>query len=117
MVDDALVPHLREVAHAPQQAVGHARRAAGARGDLERGVPVDLDAEDAGRAADDGGELLDRVVVEPLPDAEPVAQRRREQARARGGADERERLHVHADAARAGPSPIMMSMSKSSIAG
>src|SRR5665811_1448731 len=41
-----------------------------------------------------------QVVLEPLPDAEAVAQRCREQARARGGADERERLYLHADATR-----------------
>ena len=57
-------------------------------------------AEDAGRAPHDGRQLLDLVVLEPLPHAEAVAQRRREQAGARGGADERERRHLHADAAR-----------------
>ena len=56
--------------------------------------------QDAGRAPHDARQLLDLVVLQALPDAEAVAQRRREQAGARGGADERERLHVHADAAR-----------------
>ena len=60
-------------------------------------------AQDAGRAPDDRGQLLDLVVLEPLPDAEAVAQRRRQQARARGGADERERRDLHADAARGRP--------------
>ena len=56
--------------------------------------------EDAGRARDDGGELGLGVVLEPLPDAEAVAQRRGEQAGARGRADQREGRHRQADAAR-----------------
>ena len=41
------------------------------------------------------------VQVEPVRDAEAVAQRRGEQARARGGADERELRQVEGDDARA----------------
>ena len=99
MGDDALVAHLREVAHAAQKPVGHARRPAGAPRDLQRRLVVDRSGQDAGRPPHDGGELVVVVVLEPLPDAETVAQRRGEQTGARGGADQRERRHAHADAA------------------
>ena len=51
--DHAVRPHLGVVAHAPQQAVGDARRAARAPGDLAARLVVDWHAEDAGGALDD----------------------------------------------------------------
>ena len=50
--------------------------------------------------AHDRGELVLGVVLEPLPDAEAVAQRGREQSGARGRADQGEGRHREADAAR-----------------
>ena len=62
--DDALVAHLGDVAHAAQDAVRDARRAARAAGDELGGVLVDLDAEDPRRAAHDRRELVGVVEVE-----------------------------------------------------
>ena len=92
--DRAVVAHLGDVPHAPQDAVRHPRRPARAAGDLLRRLVGDLDAEDPGRAADDPRELLGAVVVEPVRHAEAVAERRRQEARARRRADERERRQV-----------------------
>ena len=50
---DAVAADLGVVAHALEQAVGDARRAAGALGDRARAAGVDLDAEHAARARDD----------------------------------------------------------------
>ena len=72
------------------------------RGDRLGARLVDLDAEDAGRAAHDLRELVDRVVLEPVADAEALAQRRREQPGARRRADQRERRQVERDGAGAG---------------
>ena len=75
------VAHLGDVADAAQDPVRDSRRPARATGDLlGRGV-VDLDAEDAGGAADDRRELAGLVVAEPERHPEAVAQRRRQQAR------------------------------------
>ena len=93
--------HLGDVAHAPEDAVRDARRAARAPRDLLGRVGGDLDAEDARRAVHDRAELAGVVVVEPERQAEAVAQRRRQQARARRRADERERRQVERQRARA----------------
>ena len=98
--DDSLHPHLGEVAHALEQAVGHARRSPAARRDRGRAVVVQVDLEDVGRAANNHGELLDGVWLKPRLDAEAVAQRRCQQARARGRPDEREGGQVERDHAR-----------------
>ena len=102
-VDDAAAADLRVVAHALEQAVGHARGAAGALGDRPRAGGLDLDLQHARAAGHDPRQVVGRVVVEPVLDAEAVAQRRRQQAGARGGADERERRQVERDDARARP--------------
>ena len=68
--------------------------------DLLGGIVVDLDAENACRAAHDRAELAGLVVPEPERHPEAVAQRRRQQARPRGGADEREGRQI--DRQRAG---------------
>ena len=93
--------HLGEVAHAPQQPVGDARRAARTRRDLRGALDVDRHAEDAGRSLHDALQFVVAVELEPLHDAEAIAQRRRQQARARRGADQRERRQVDLDRARA----------------
>ena len=92
--DDALMAHLGHVAHAAQDPVGDPRRSARAARDQLGGVVGHLDREDLRRAADDAGELFGRVVVEPEREAEPVAQRCREQAGAGRRADQRERRQV-----------------------
>ena len=98
--DRTFVAHLGDVAHAAQDAVGDARRAARAPGDLLGGLVGDLDGEDARRAPDDAGELVGLVVVEPEGHPEAVAERRRQQARARRRADEREGRQVERERAR-----------------
>ena len=102
-VDRARPAHLGEVAHALEQSVGDARRAARAIGDRARAGGVDCYAEHAGAAHDDPREVARRVVVEPVLDAEAVAQRRGQQARARRRADQREARQVERDHAGARP--------------
>src|SRR2546430_5403235 len=94
--------HLRDVPDAAEDPVAHARRPAGATGDLVGGLVRDLDAEDPGRAADDRGQLAVLVIVEPERDPEAVAQRRGEKARARRRADERERRQLERESTRGG---------------
>ena len=57
---------------------------------MSRALGVDLDPEDAGRALDDQRQVLGAVVLEPVGDAEAVAQRRRQQAGAGRRADQGE---------------------------
>ena len=72
--DRAVVAHLGEVAHPSQQPVRDARRAAGTPGDLGGALLVEPDLEDAGRPPDDAREVVDRVIVEPRREAEPLTQ-------------------------------------------
>ena len=58
--------------------------------------------EHAGGADDDAGEVAGAVVLEPVLEAEAVAERRGEQAGAGGGADQREGRQLERDHARAG---------------
>jgi hypothetical protein len=58
--DLALALDVGIVAHPPEQPVGHPRRAARAPGDFEAALVVELDLEQAGRAADDLRQLLGR---------------------------------------------------------
>src|SRR5207244_6383565 len=90
-----------ERALAAQPPVSDARRAPGAAGDLVRARIVDLHLQLARGAADDLLQVARRVEVEPVHDAEPVAQRTREQPRAGGGADQREPLERELDRPRA----------------
>ena len=55
--DDAGAAHLRVVAHALEQAIGHPRGAPAALGDGAGAGVLDLDLEQPGRAADDRGEI------------------------------------------------------------
>ena len=101
----ALVPHLGVVAHPPQQPVGDARRASGAQSQLACPLLVDVHPQDVGRAPHDERQVVHRVVVQPVREAEAVAQRRGDEPRARGGADEREARQLQPDGAGAGPLP------------
>ena len=103
MADAPVRPHLRVIAHPPQQPVRDAGCTARALGDLACRIFVDLDAEDARRAPHDLVDVLLGVVVEPVHDAEPRAQRRRQQSRPRRRADQAEALHGHLHRARARP--------------
>jgi hypothetical protein len=64
---------------------------------------VQLDAQDARGAGDDGLEVGGVVVVEPGDQAEPVAQRPGDGARAGGGAHQREAGQVQPDGPGGGP--------------
>ena len=63
---------------------------------------VDLDPEDPGRALDDQRQVLGLVVLEPVADAEAVAQRRRQQARPGSSRRQRERRQRQGHGAGAG---------------
>ena len=101
-VDPAVGADLRIVAHAPQEAVRDARRAARPARQFVRGFGVDRHVENPRRTADDLLDVAVVVEVEPMDDAEPRAQRRREQAGARRRANQRELLqrHLHRPRAR-----------------
>src|SRR5829696_7165891 len=103
-VDLAPVLDLRKVADTAQQPVGHPRGPPGATRDLLRAVRIDLDVEDSRRAQDDLAKIRGLVVLEPVGDAEAVAQRCRQQTGARGRADQGKRRKVEGD--RAGPRPL-----------
>ena len=92
---DARAAHLRVVAHAAQQAVGNARRAARAQRNLRRAVGVDGNLHHLGGALDDDAQFLFGVKLQAQQNAEARAQRRTQQAGPRGGADERERPNLH----------------------
>ena len=92
-----------EVAHAPQQPAGDARRAARAARDLVGAVRRHADAEHARAAVDDQLELGLGIEVQPHRNAEAVAQRIGEQARAGRRADQRERRQIDLDRARRRP--------------
>jgi hypothetical protein len=94
--------HLRPVAHPAQQPVGDARSAPGTAGDLGDARLVGVDAEQPRRAVQDRDQVGGVVVVEVGGEAEPVAQRRRQQAGAMAVAP--------------GPFPTMTSTRKSSMA-
>src|SRR5579885_70067 len=101
--DAAVRAHLRVVAHALQQAIGHARRAAAAPRDFFGTVPFDRYLQDAGGARHDLHQRRGVVILQVVVHAEAVAQRRGDQAKASGRADHREALQAHAQRARAGP--------------
>src|SRR5437773_560937 len=80
--DLAAGAHLGVVAHALQEPVRDPRRAAAAPRDLGDARGVRLDAENSRRPGDDLGEIVGRIVGEPLDQAEARAHRRRGQAEA-----------------------------------
>src|SRR5262245_24108692 len=100
--DDALVLHLSEVAYTSQQTVGNAGRSARAPSNLRCAVAVDLDLHHVGRPTHDQLEILSRIEVQTLLDAETRSHRRREHAESRGRADERELFNRHRDRLRLG---------------
>ncbi len=101
--DRAVGLDLRVVAHAPQQAVGDARRAARAARDLGAALGRQVHFQQPRRAVHDGGELGLAVELEPRDDAKAIAQRIGEHTGARGGADQRERRQIELDGARRRP--------------
>src|SRR6218665_261608 len=88
--DVAVGLDLGVVAHAPQQPVGDARRAARAAGDLQTPGVIHRDTEQAGAALDDARQFLRAVELQPGHDAEAVAQRIGQHAGARGRTDQGE---------------------------
>src|SRR5439155_7080441 len=68
--DDAVALHLRVVAHAPEETVGDARRAARAVRDLPGAVWRDLRVQDHRRAHHDPGKLALRVEIQVMEDPE-----------------------------------------------
>ncbi len=91
---------LGEVAHPAQQPVGDARRAAAPARELVEAGGVGGDPEDLRRALDDARQLLGRIEIEPVDDAEARAQRRRDEPRPRRRADQGEARQVDLDDAR-----------------
>src|SRR3990172_1884413 len=69
-------------AAAPGRPARRGRR--GAMGDSSGALELDVGAQDGGRARDDRLELLQRVEVEVVEDAEALAERRGEHPRPRG---------------------------------
>ncbi len=108
-IDASIGAHLGEVADSAQQSIGNSRRAARAPRHFLRPLAIRFDAEQPRRALDDFGELVDGVELQPLHDAEAVAQWRGEQPRTGGGAHQREARQVELDRARRRPSPMTMS--------
>ncbi len=100
VVDAARALDVGVVAHAAQQAVGDAGRAARAARDLAGAPVVDRRLQQPRAAMHDARQLLGRVELQPRDDAEAVAQRIGQHAGARGGAHQREGLQVELDAAR-----------------
>jgi hypothetical protein len=72
------------------------------RSDLGRGPRLDVEAKDAGRAGDDLLQVFGRIKIEPVDDAEAVAERRGQEPRPGRGAHEREPGQVELDGAGAG---------------
>src|SRR5580692_11148344 len=92
-----------EVAHAPKQAPGDARRAARAPGDLVRAVIGKGEADHAGAARDNALQLFGGVKIEPDRNAETIAQRGGEKPGASRGTDQGEPGEVDLHGARRRP--------------
>src|SRR5439155_22911341 len=99
-IDAATAVDLGMVADPLEQAIDDARRAPATAGDLARGVLLDRDAEDAGRAVDDRGEVVLIVEVESVRRPEAIAQRPADPSCAGRGADDRERLEAEPEGPR-----------------
>jgi hypothetical protein len=88
------------IAHAAEQAVGDARRAAAAPGQFaQRGI-LGVELQQLGVLAQNFVQRLRGVKINVLGDAEAAAHGAGEQADARRGADQREALDRHGDRAR-----------------
>ena len=92
-----------EVAHAPEQAPGNARRAARALGDLVRAVIGEREADHSGAARDNALQLFGGVKIEPDRNAETIAQRGGEEACASRRADQSEPGEIDLHRARRRP--------------
>ena len=88
LCDAPVVIDFSVVAHAAQQAIDDARRAARASRNLARAFVVDLDAENLSGTFADDFEIFVRVEVEMKDDAETSAQRSGDQTGASRGADQ-----------------------------
>src|SRR5262249_37901223 len=86
-----------EVAYPAQEPAGDARGAARAPCNLARALLACPDLEHARRAAHDFEQFVFAIEIEPHRNAEPVAQRRGEEAGASGGTDEREAGKIDPD--------------------
>ena len=100
--DPAVGADLGEVADALQEAVGDARRTAGAAGDLLRRVGLERHAQDPSGALHDRDQVGGVVVVEAGDEAEAVAQWTGDEAGAGGGSNQREARQLEPDRARRG---------------
>ncbi len=80
-IDRRIALNRGEVAHPAQQAAGDPRCPARTAGDLGGTFPGEVKTEQAGAAGDDLAQFLRGVEHQPQRDAEPVAQRRGQQAR------------------------------------
>lgn len=90
------------IAYAAEQAVGDARRASGAAGDLFGAVGIHGHAQQARGTRDDARQFLDIVGIQAQNQSEAAAQRGADESLASGRADAGEPLDVHRDGARAG---------------
>ena len=97
------MPDLGVIAHAAEQVVRDARRAAAAPGDFVRALAVNLHVQQARRADDDFLQICGHVIIQPFAHGKAREQRRGEQSAARGRADEREARKIQPHAARVRP--------------
>ena len=101
--DPAVGLDLGEIAHAAQQPVGNSRRTARAPCNLARALLVHLDIENGRRTLHDMCQVLGRIELQPLDDAETVTQRRGQQTGTCRCADQRERGQVELQRTRCRP--------------
>ena len=87
--------HQRKIAHAAQQPVGNAGRAARTAANLCSTVGAHLHPQNARRALHHAGQIVGRVVFKPRHNTKTVAQWRRYKAHARGGPHKGEGLKVN----------------------
>ena len=93
------------VAHPAQVAVGNARRTPGPSAYFKGSFLINVYAQDAGTAADDGGEVLRAVKIDMQHDAKAAAQRSRHKPHARGGPDKGKPVQGHFHGACCRPLP------------
>jgi hypothetical protein len=96
-------PHLGEVTHAAQQAVGDSRRAPGATGHLVEGIRRGPHPEHPARAHQDARQIGRRVVLETRGPAKAIAQWRGEEPGSGRRPNQREVREVQSDRTGAGP--------------
>ena len=99
---DALGASECVVANPAEEIIGDAWGATAAAGDFGGGGLLELDIEEGGGAADDGGEVFGGIVVESVGDAEAGAEWGAEESGAGGGSDESEAGEVEANGAGGG---------------